>query len=82
MRMAEDVHQQSVRARGAVQLPPVPVCARACAQTGGMCFAEPLTPAGVSKDRSIAAGMEVAVAALLIFPEQNARIAARRDLME
>ena len=76
LRVAEDVHQESVGAVGAVELHPWPVGAGSRAAMGGMDLGEAALPFGVGADGGVAGGVEVAVAGLIVSAKDDAGLAA------
>ncbi len=74
--VAEDVHQESVGAVGAVQLHPLPVGAGADTAMCGVSFGKAMMPVGVGADGGVACGMEVSVSRLFVAAKDDAGLSA------
>jgi hypothetical protein len=83
--MAEDIHQKSVGAIGAVQFPPVPVGSCTNSGVSGVDLGKTPGPVWIGADSSIACRVKVAVTpmfVLLLMAEDDARLRACSLFME
>ncbi len=80
--VAEDVHEEGIRAVGGVEFHPSPVFAGSGTAGGGVDFGETAEPGGVGADVGVRGWVKVAVAALFVAAEDDCGFGARGFFVE